>query len=110
MHKFLIVVCMIGSAGACVNLDKPEAVKDCASKGNCVNGSLLDGGDDRPADRLDVRLGADGVDLMAEAGQLALDGPQSTQDTSGSSLDGGVLYDVRVYDASIPDALVQPHT
>jgi fibronectin type 3 domain-containing protein len=108
MHKFLVVVCMIGSAGACVNLDKPEAVKICASKGNCVNGSILDGGEDGPADRLDVRLGADGVDLMAEAGQLALDGPQATQDTSGSSLDGDVLYDGRAYDAFIPDAPVQP--
>jgi fibronectin type 3 domain-containing protein len=108
MHKFLVVVCMIGSASACVNLDKPEAVKECASKGNCVNGPILDGGDDRPADRLDVRLGADGVDLMAEAGQLALDGPQATQDMSGSSLDAGVLYDGRAYDAFVPDAPVQP--
>jgi fibronectin type 3 domain-containing protein len=108
MHKFLVVICMIGSAGACVNLDKPEAVKSCVSEGSCVNGSIPDGGDDSPADKLDVRLGADGVDLMAEAGQLALDGPQATQDTSRSRLDGGVLYDVRVYDASIPDAPVQP--
>lgn len=39
MRRFVVVASLVVSAAACVNLDKPPAVADCATKGNCVNGT-----------------------------------------------------------------------
>jgi fibronectin type 3 domain-containing protein len=44
MRRILVLVCLIGSAGACVNLKKPEKVAECAAINGCVNGSPVDSG------------------------------------------------------------------
>jgi fibronectin type 3 domain-containing protein len=43
MRRFLVFVCIIGSGGACVNLDKPQNVATCETNNNCVNSSVDSG-------------------------------------------------------------------
>ena len=50
MRRIFVLVCMIGSVSACVDLTKPEKVAECATKGTCVNGSPLDAGGGRLPD------------------------------------------------------------
>jgi len=47
MRRFLLLVCTIGSIGACVSLSKPEKVAECAATKTCVNGPSADGGGSR---------------------------------------------------------------
>ena len=110
MRKILIAGWLIGCTAACVNLDKPEKVAECAAAGQCVNSTVtdggsivVDGGKDGSLDKPDVRLGADGdgpAALGTETRQPTLDGSQVTDDTPpvGLKLDGGNLFDVPVSD------------
>src|SRR5512134_296517 len=38
--RILLALCLVASMGACVNLDKPENVAECAKTGSCVNATL----------------------------------------------------------------------
>ncbi len=77
MRRYVVVASLVVSATACVNLDKPPAVADCATKGNCVNGMP-----DAPiAASPDTREGSD-----------ATDGPAGAPDER--SLDMGIYPDV----------------
>jgi fibronectin type 3 domain-containing protein len=104
MRRFVVVASLVVSAAACVNLDKPPLVADCATKGTCANASpdapispnpdVGPGNDvknDGPASPLDMGIypdvvPSDGdappaqVDVSLEDGPTVVDGPEGPRD------------------------------
>jgi fibronectin type 3 domain-containing protein len=84
MRRFVVVASMIASGVACVNLDKPPEVAECATQGTCVNGTAdaLSGpqpdGSSRPSD---------GAGAQDDGRADSLDGTWT--DARGAAPDGG---------------------
>ena len=100
MRRFVVVASMIASGVACVNLDKPEQVAECAMTGTCVNGKL----DAALAPDAPLGSGPDANPRGDEGPAVNHDGNEI--DGSGATtLDGGPLHqdDVAILGADGPD-------
>jgi fibronectin type 3 domain-containing protein len=53
MARALVIACIAGWVAACVNLNKPPQVEECASKGKCVNDAAADGARDGKSPAVD---------------------------------------------------------
>ncbi len=109
MRRILVVICIIGSAGACVNLGKPEKVAECAANGTCVNNTIYDGGRDAPA--ANSEAGSTSVDApRVDAKARALDGSPVGNDAApvGPELDAGQLPDLLTADTPAIEDGPQP--
>lgn len=89
--RILLALSVVVLLGACVNLDKPEEVAECAKTNSCVNAPLdaspvspVDGGKaDRAADgKRDTRTpGLDGSNTALDGSAATDDGPPTSDDT-----------------------------
>jgi|GEM_PF-3280901 len=75
MRRILVALCLTVTAGACVTLDKPEKVAECAKTNTCVNIPVLD-----------AATGSD-------AGDSLIEGPRPTLDSGTVEPDGSTLTD-----------------
>jgi fibronectin type 3 domain-containing protein len=104
MRRVLVLVCLIGSGGACVNLGKPEKVAECATNNTCVNGSLPGSGGARADGNADSPfVQGSGLDT-ANPGSDVIQTPGDTPPVNPES-DAGVLADVPVVQPDVPSDL-----
>ena len=100
MRRILVFVCIIGSIGACVNLDKPKKVAECtASPGGCVNGSPVDGGATSADGKKDT------IPFIADTAKPGPDAILPPDDVTpvNPEIDGGELPDAPMNDTPIVD-------
>lgn len=87
MRNVLLVLCTIVSISACVNLNKPEKVAECAHTNTCVN-APIDGGPKDVRGDADASASGDGQRLDARDGTPGLDGPAVDDDAPQVGDDG----------------------
>jgi fibronectin type 3 domain-containing protein len=93
MRRTVVALCMIFTAGGCVNLGKPEKVAECSATNSCKNEpKVADGGlSGIDADANPFIEGQTRADADTRA--AALDGAQTGDDVPGTNDDGPLIGD-----------------
>ena len=93
MRRFVVVASLIASGIACVDLNKPPQVADCATKGTCVNGTP-----DAP-----TTPNLDGDTRPLDATSTVFDAIIPGRDSQGPSVVDGDLEDIPVAPSDGPE-------
>jgi fibronectin type 3 domain-containing protein len=100
MRKILVFVCIVGSLGACVNLDKPQNVAACVANNNCVNSSV-DGGVTSADGKKDTSPFIEATDVAKPGSDVIL--PSNDVPPGNPEIDGGELPDLPMDDTPTGD-------
>jgi fibronectin type 3 domain-containing protein len=90
MRKTVLALCLLVSTGACVDLDKPEKVAECAATNSCVNAPKgLDAGLGQDSDSSAPVDGQRRPD--ADTARPVIDGAKGNDDGPGTVVDGAPI-------------------